>query len=375
MNMNRRVFLKSALSAGVLAAGSETVLSGCVAVRREHVEPEWQASGGVLKLDDRGMAILRYASLAPSGHNTQPWFVRRSDKQQWIVGADLKHRLPAVDPNNRELLLSIGAFVENLAIAAAAFGYKAQTEVIATSRFQEDLVKVTFWEVTPSGYPIERLARRRTVRKRLLPAHLKNDDIRALYGPLGSGVAYYHRRSTEADFIRHAALEAFRHQTYRHAAQGELANWIRFSNSDARLYRDGLTAETMEIPGVRGWLFRASVDRDDVMKDRFRELSVDATAELVAQGGGWLVITSNGDSVSDLIETGRRFERMFLLARERNVAVHPMTQMLEEEPWCDEIASHLNLDGIPQFVVRLGYLVDYPDPVSLRRPVNAFLRA
>jgi hypothetical protein len=29
--------------------------------------------------------------------------------------------------------------------------------------------------------------------------------------------------------------------------------------------------------------------------------------------------------------TGRRFERMFLLAKERMVAVHPMTQMLEEE--------------------------------------------
>jgi hypothetical protein len=29
---------------------------------------------------------------------------------------------------------------------------------------------------------------------------------------------------------------------------------------------------------------------------------------------------------------------------------------------------------IPQFVLRVGYLDPYPDPVSPRRPVNWFLR-
>lgn len=43
------------------------------------------------------------------------------------------------------------------------------------------------------------------------------------------------------------------------------------------------------------------------------------------------IITSEGKEVSDLIDTGRRFERMVLMARERKVAVHPMTQYIEEK--------------------------------------------
>jgi len=78
--------------------------------------------------------------------------------------------------------------------------------------------------------------------------------------------------------------------------------------------------------------------------------------------------------VADLIETGRRFERMSLLARERMIAIHPMTQMLEEKSWRDEIAAQHEPEMIPQFIIRVGYLDTYPDPVSLRRPVSWFVR-
>ena len=110
------------------------------------------------------------------------------------------------------------------------------------------------------------------------------------------------------------------------------------------------------------------------MKQSMRKRSVEQTAKLAGQGGGWFVITSNGESVADLIETGRTFERMALMARERKVAIHPMTQILEEEVGRREIASNHDTGMIPQFVLRAGYLDPYPDPVSPRRPVSWFLR-
>jgi hypothetical protein len=110
------------------------------------------------------------------------------------------------------------------------------------------------------------------------------------------------------------------------------------------------------------------------MKESMRKRSVEQTARLVGQGGGWFVITSPGESVTDLIEVGRGFERMALMARERGVAVHPMTQILEEEIGRREIASNHDSGMLPQFVLRVGYLYPYPDPVSPRRPVKWFLR-
>ncbi len=65
---------------------------------------------------------------------------------------------------------------------------------------------------------------------------------------------------------------------------------------------------------------------------------------------------------------------MNLLLRERGIAAHPMSQMLEEDPWRGELAAQLGLTGVPQFVLRLGYVDDYPDPVTPRRPVSWFVR-
>ena len=48
-----------------------------------------------LKLDER--EILFLASLAPSGYNTQPWFVRYLEPYHWIIGNDKSKWLPAVD--------------------------------------------------------------------------------------------------------------------------------------------------------------------------------------------------------------------------------------------------------------------------------------
>jgi len=113
----------------------------------------------------------------------------------------------------------------------------------------------------------------------------------------------------------------------------------------------------------------------DFLKPAYRRQGIDLTARIAAEGGGWVVITSPGGSVADLIDTGRRFERMALLARERGIALHPMTQVLEESEGRRQFAAAHPAGIIPQFVLRVGYLDRYPEPVSLRRSVARFLKA
>jgi hypothetical protein len=163
-------------------------------------------------------------------------------------------------------------------------------------------------------------------------------------------------------------------QTDRDEAQQELVKWLRLSHEASEKHRDGLTTEGMEIRGLKGRYVRTLTSPEDFMKESMRKRSVEEAAKLVGQGGGWFVITSTRQSVADLIEAGRGFERMALMARERGVAVHPMTQILEEEIGRREIASNHDAGMLPQFVLRVGYLDKYPDPVSPRRPVRWFLR-
>ena len=65
---------------------------------------------------------------------------------------------------------------------------------------------------------------------------------------------------------------------------------------------------------------------------------------------------------------------MSLLACERNIAIQPMTQYLEEAAGLNQIAATHREDMIPQFILRVGYLKRYPEPVSLRRPVSWFVK-
>ena len=321
-------------------------------------------------LGDEGIRILTYASLAPSGHNTQPWTVYVVDRANWRIGTRRDHWLPAVDPSNRETLLSIGAFLENLIVAAGNLGYAVEYEVLARTSFDSPLIDLRLHKAQPGEYPLARLERRRTLRKGFGNQPLRAQDVRAVTGG-ASEFSYFPRDGKAAQFLSEATIEANRVQTYRDPAQEELADWIRWSKEDQLRLRNGLTPAGMEIDGILGWYVGTFYDRTDVLTPGFREAGIKQAVERVSQGAGWIVMTGR-DSVAGLIETGRRFQRMWLLLREHSIAIHPMSQVLEESSDTKAVARELGIDGIPQFVLRIGYVTKYPDPVSPRMPVTWF---
>lgn len=317
--------------------------------------------------------ILSHAALAPSGHNTQPWTVQVVEPGHWVIGTDKQRWLPAVDPNNRETTLSVGAFLENLIIAAERLGYGVEYQVIAKTSTDSRLIDLRLRKASAIDYPIERLEKRRTLRSRYTNELIKDEDIRAVTD--GSAEFFYFARDTNpARYLSESTIEANRKQAYRDPAQEELADWIRWSKKDQARLRNGLTPAGMEITGVAGLYVRNFFNRDSVLKKNFREAGIKQVIERVAQGGGWLVM--NGEtSVAGLIETGRKFQRMWLKLRERNIAIHPMTQILEETDNTESVAKELGIIGTPQFVLRIGYVKKHPDPVSPRMPVAWFTSA
>ena len=69
--------------------------------------------------------LVRYATLAASGHNTQPWkFEVRAETIHILP--DPGRRTPVVDPDDHHLFVSLGSAAENLSLAAAARGLPGQ---------------------------------------------------------------------------------------------------------------------------------------------------------------------------------------------------------------------------------------------------------
>jgi len=380
--INRREFLKRT-GEGMVLLGGLSLLPSCGGLKRADLAGESGSAEPVKGLAREEMEILHLASLAPSGHNTQPWTVRVVEPGHWIIGSEEKRWLPAVDPENRELFLSIGAFLENLVTAAGTFGYQVEMEVIAKNPQEREIVDLRLRKGKVEPFPLEKMRKRRTVRTNFLPEdikpedlkHISRHDVRAFLAlPQSGGHSFYFpQNSPQGKVLQEGTLEANRKQAFRDPAQEELANWIRWSNKDAEAKRNGLTPESMEIGGFAGWYVRNFYDRQSVLTKSFREQTVDMAAKQAKSGAGWLVVTSPDSSIPTLIEHGRVFENMLLKIRERMIAVHPMTQMLEEEPWKKQAAKELGLSGEVQWILRFGYAKTYPDPVSLRMPVPRFV--
>lgn len=129
----------------------------------------------------------------------------------------------------------------------------------------------------------------------------------------------------------------------------------------------------MEIEGIAGWVVRNFYDKNSVMKNNFRDKNIENVVDQVSQSAGWLVITSKGDSVADLLETGKRMQRLFLKVRGKGIALHPMSQILEEPSTNQTVNQSIGVNDAIQFILRIGYVKNYSEPVSLRRPVERFV--
>lgn len=381
--VTRREFLQYTAT-GLLLTGVTTA-TACGGVRRDDrsVSDQWKETVEGLGGDD--VEILRLASLAPSGHNTQPWTVRIAGPKHWVVSSDRRSRLPAVDPDNREMLLSLGAFLENMVIAARVQGLEAEIKILAASSMEEEIADVQFRKAVPRDFPLDKIRRRRTLRSGFSGQEIKADDLRYLTRHdeeqciptrVPSPHAFFFPNGSSAGkTLQEGLVEANRIQVSRDPAQEELSHWIRWSGKDARLNRDGLTPDSMEIGGMAGWYVRHFYDAGSVLKKDFRERTIDTVAKQVRTCGGWLVVTSLDSDVSTLVAYGMACEHMWLKARDRTIGLHPMTQMIEEqESLKNDMTKALGLPGHAQWILRLGYVGKYPDPVSLRRPVSWFVR-
>jgi hypothetical protein len=382
--MNRRNFLKFS-GEGILLLGGLSMISGCSGLKRNDL-PQFNGEKESVKgLEKDEMEILYLASLAPSGHNTQPWTVQVVEPRHWIIGSDKNRWLPAVDPENRELFLSIGAFVENLVLAAGTFGYETDIQIIAKNRTDTEIAEIRLKKGRTVDFPFEKIKQRRTVRSDYLDQEIKTQDLKyitkhevkscSLPNVPSPHSFYFPNHTPQGKYLQEGTIEANRIQAFRDPAQEELANWIRWSNKEGKTHRNGLTPESMEIKGMGGLFVRNFYDRPSVLKKSFREQTVDIVAKQVKTFGGWLIVTSQDSSIPTLIEYGRVWENILLKIREKMIAIHPMTQMLEEEPWKKQIAKELGLNGEVQWILRIGYLKSYPEPVSLRMPVSWFVQA
>lgn len=319
--------------------------------------------------------ILYYASLAGSSHNSQPWKVETYGQDSILVFADTTRQLKVIDPFSRELYMSVGAFIENLQLAASCYGYETNTkihEISAGSSSPVATIALTKSGVKKEDAILNEIKLRTTLRIPFDTVPIKQSDWMSLVSIDSSSIHYLPANSPGGKYIKQKESEAYALQATNKNAQDELASWIRFSNKDVKEKQDGLTTEGMGIKGIGGFVVRNFFKPEDSKKESFVTQGIDKTKLQADNCGGWIVIMQPVENVVSWVNTGRLYQAMHLKCRKINLGFQPMNQIVEEPGFENKANTFLDFKGRIMFIARIGYVDKYPEPVSVRRPVDSF---
>jgi len=312
--------------------------------------------------------LLQYAILAPSSHNAQPWMFRiASDGVE--VFADYSRRLGVVDPADRELLMSIGAAITNLRVAAAHFGFEASVTYTQTPESPELVAFVAFRETCAADPELRKLfpaIKERHTNRQLFEQEAVDPEVLARVCDVVERFHETLRLILPHDKTRVAELASFadRQQMSQPSYRDELAGWVHGSD-DKRA--DGMAADGLGIAGAFSgaaeWVLR-HVDVGPLQAKRDRELIESATA--------LIVVTAEDDRVS-LVAAGEVVERLLLTITREGLHYSFFNGPIELEELRDRIATLIGTKRPAQLLLRIGHARATVRPMP-RRPVEEVVR-
>ena len=308
-------------------------------------------------------SLLRYATLAPSGHNAQPWKFSVSPGRIDIL-PDLTRRTPVVDPDDHHLFVSLGCAAENLSLASSGQGLPGEIRY-DPSGFGSAVFD--FVAGTPKPSPlVEAITRRQSTRSDYDGKPVSNgilDQLSRAAATAGVEMALITDRP-RIDQIRDLVIEGNKTQMSDQAFLEELRSWMRFSPRRALQTGDGLFSATTGNPVMPEWLGPTVFDL------AFKTSSENAKyARQIASSAGLAVFVAESENPEGWIQVGRAAQRCALQATALGLKCAFINQALEVPRLRPELASLMGIPGRrADLVMRFGHGPDLP--FSARRPVS-----
>jgi hypothetical protein len=388
LRRGRRRFLIAAATLGAAAAGL-----GRTRLEDEDGRAEYEALAAATWRHSASTALprpaaqwelVRYATLAASNLNAQPWRFQVQERRINVLPAFASHGV-AGDLDGHELSLSLGCAVENLVQAAAAFGLEA-TPVFdpATGGIVIDLQPTR-----PARRPLfEAIPDRRSARTLYDGRAVASPQLRLLAAAGGNGVELMlitAPRQLEA--FRAAVAAAVEALSRDPSYVDELRSAVRFSYREALATRDGLFLKAYGNWGVPDPLARLLFEMSLTPQALSSALLPVPVAQILSgralgaailgrtldrqirSSAGIAAFACERSDAEHWIEAGRRCQRFTLQATALGIRTAYLSKPASVPAVRSELAAQLGIGGRRlDAVIRFGYGPALPP--SLRRPVG-----
>jgi hypothetical protein len=329
--------------------------------RSPHDERDRLPAAAVLLDDEATTALVEAAAAGPSVHNSQPW--------QFAVGprhvdvfADPDRHLRVADGSGRSLLISCGAALFNLRVAADHLGFHPRVRLLPTEDDPTHVARVEVDHRHGHAGSLEELYpavwSRRTNRFPFWDRRIPRSVLSRLHDAVTVENAVLRIVEEPAEIARLVSLLHDGDRADFDEARAERAQWVG----------TGSAVDGIPLPALG--------PRPADLGTPFRDLGPGAPGQRPSahfEGAPTLAVLSTlRDAPADWVRAGQALERALLVATAEGVSASFMNQPLEHHDLRWQVRSPLTGVGTTQMILRLGY--GPPVPATPRRPVAEVLR-
>ncbi len=294
--------------------------------------------------------VLKYAVLAPSTHNIQPWLFRvESNTCSFLF--DPQAVLPHGDSERRYATISIGAALENFIIAATAFGMKPSVQYMVN----EDVyarVSVEAGKILDDKYIgiLKSITERVNVRGVFQSGKISDEIVSLLRSEAEAKECTAHIY-TDQEKISHIAeltalglQRAHKQDTFRK----EMATHIVSNISESPI---GIPGYTMNLPLIFSLIIPKLIYYKDLspILSKLNYKSI-ASAPIVC------VITAKQWNRRSWLEVGQTAERLILHAQSRGMHSSVYVAATEFDETALELQKIIHTEERPAFIFCMGYM-------------------
>ncbi|MCP4383314.1 MAG: twin-arginine translocation pathway signal protein, partial [Hyphomicrobiales bacterium] len=280
----------------------------------------WEAAGSYQEPRRRA---LSYAILAPNPHNRQPWMVDLAADNEIAIWRDMDKRLPETDPYDRQLTIGMGCFFEQLAIAASQTGH-----TVAFDFFPEgDTGPVAIARFVEGADPDPLFAH--VMKRRSTKEPYEDRPVRA--EPALTKLADVHTDTETVAALRDLSREAWMVEATTYRTMKESTDLFRLGKAEVEANPDGID---FSGPFFETLILTGMFTREGALDPNSTEFAQGAAIyeEMLAATPAYAVVRTAGNTREDQIEAGRRWLRLNLTTTGLGLALHPVSQALQEYP-------------------------------------------
>jgi hypothetical protein len=311
--------------------------------------------------------VVELAGRAPSLHNSQPWqwVIRGTELQLWL---DRSRIVRNTDRGGREALISCGAALDHLRVAAAAAGWQTFVERFPNPNRPEHLATVEF---RPAEF-VSAVTRARA--GAILHRRTERLPLRAPEGLSVLLPVLQHLIDAESVRLDELPLELVPELLEASA----LTEAARRHDASYQAELDWWTAPFELDQGIPPALLNGVADNDRVPANR----NFPAAGHPAGHGGvdrdqaAVLVLSTPGDTPADAVACGEALSMVLLECTAAGLATCTVSHVTEVAAARAVVAELVGRHGIPQALIRVGRAseIDAHSARTPRRELHDILR-